>query len=167
MSAPAHEPRWTTSDLCDVREGAAQVAAPVFRSFGGRARFCGEIATVRCREDNSRVKEALATEGRGRILIVDGGGSLRCALLGDLIASSAVVQGWTGVVVFGAVRDTEQLASMPLGVLALAAVPRKSVRRGEGERDVVVTFAGVEFRPREHAYADADGLVVVREPWPS
>ena len=148
-----------TADLCDAHPGV-QVAEPVLRHFGGRRRFAGQVSTVLCREDNSRVREAVADPGKGRVLVVDGGGSLQCALLGDLLAEKAVANGWTGVVVNGCVRDTGRLAELPLGVMALAAVPRRSEKRDHGERDVGVRFAGTTFHPGDYLYADEDGLIV-------
>jgi len=153
---------WTTSDLYDAHGEELQVAAPGLRSFGGHVRVAGSIATVRCHEDNSRVKEQLATAGDGRILVVDGGGSLRCALLGDLIGASAVEHGWAGVVIHGAVRDVEALEQLPLAVFALASIPRKSVRRDEGQVGVTVSFAGVLFEPGAFLYADRTGIVVAK-----
>jgi regulator of ribonuclease activity A len=150
---------WATADLCDQHPEVA-VAAPVFRSFGGRRRFAGAIATLRCFEDNSLVRERLTEPGNGRVLVVDGAGSMRCALVGDLLGALGVKNGWAGVVVHGCVRDTAALGAMDLGVLALAAHPMKSVKRGEGERDVVVAFAGVMFRPGAWLYADEDGVIV-------
>ena len=151
---------WATADLCDDHAAEVAVAAPLLRSFGGRRRFAGTIATIRCFEDNSLVRERLAEPGGGRVLVVDGGGSLKCALVGDQLGVLGVKNGWAGIVVNGCVRDTAALGGMDLGVLALAAHPLKSVKRGAGERDVVVGFAGVAFRPGAHLYADEDGLVV-------
>ena len=148
-----------TTDLCDAHP-AVQVAEPVLRHFGGRRRFAGQVSTVLCLEDNSRVREAVAEPGKGRVLVVDGGGSLQCALLGDLLAEKAVANGWCGVVVNGCVRDTGRLAELPLGVMALAPLPRRSEKRDHGERDVGVRFAGVTFHPGDHVYADEDGLIV-------
>jgi regulator of ribonuclease activity A len=151
---------WATADLCDDHAAEVAVAAPLLRPFGGRRRFAGTIATIRCFEDNSLVRERLAEPGGGRVLVVDGGGSLKCALVGDQLGVLGVKNGWAGIVVNGCVRDTAALGGMDLGVLALAAHPLKSVKRGAGERDVVVDFAGVAFRPGAHLYADEDGLVV-------
>ena len=117
------------------------------------------MVTVKCFEDNSRVKELLATPGDGRVLVVDGGGSLRCALLGDMIAESAVNQGWAGVIVYGCIRDVDAIAELELGVQALASIPLKSVRKGVGEVDVPVTFGGITFRPGEYVYADNNGVI--------
>jgi regulator of ribonuclease activity A len=149
-----------TTDLCDEHGAAVQVAEPLFQSFGGRRRFAGPAATIRCLDDNSRVREAVAEPGAGRILVVDGAGSRRCALLGDLLGAKAVANGWSGVIVNGCVRDTAALAGMDLGVLALAALPRRSDKRGLGEREVPVSFAGVAVRPGDYLYADEDGLIV-------
>jgi regulator of ribonuclease activity A len=151
---------WATADLCDGHAAEVAIAAPLLHSFGGRRRFAGTIATIRCFEDNSLVRERLAEPGNGRVLVVDGGGSLKCALVGDQLGALGVKNGWAGIVVNGCVRDTAALGAMDLGVLALAAHPLKSVKRGAGERDVVVAFAGVAFRPGAHLYADEDGLVV-------
>jgi regulator of ribonuclease activity A len=149
-----------TADLCDAHTARVAVAAPIFRSFGGRRRFHGAIATLRCFEDNSRVREMLAEPGQGRVLVVDGGGSLRCALVGDQLGALGVQSGWSGVIVHGCVRDTAALAAMDLGVLALAPHPLRSVKRGAGERDVTVDFAGVSFAPGAMIYADEDGVLV-------
>lgn len=156
-----------TADLCDERDNL-HVADPIFRIFGKRRAFDGPIATVKCHEDNSKVREALEEPGEGRILVVDGGGSLRRALLGDMLGELAVKNGWTGVVVNGAIRDSDAINELDLGVRALATIPVKSIKRGDGQRDVSVSFAGVTFRPGEHLYADADGLVVApvgTQPW--
>lgn len=150
---------WTTPDLSD-RFPEVAVAEPLFRRFGGRAAFSGMIATVRCPEDNSRVRELAAMPGQGRVMVVDGQGSLRHALLGDQIAANAVRNGWAGLLIHGCVRDVEILATLPLGVLALAACPRKTEKRGLGEVDVPVNFAGVAFLPGSWLYADDNGVLV-------
>ena len=148
-----------TTDLSDAHP-AVQVAEPLLHHFGGRRAFAGPIATILCLEDNSRVRDAVGEPGEGRVLVVDGGGSLQCALLGDLLADKALANGWSGVVVNGCVRDTRQLGEIALGVMALAAHPRRSEKRGHGERGVPVRFAGVTFHPGDHLYADDDGIVV-------
>jgi regulator of ribonuclease activity A len=155
---PANDEQPATTDLCDANSGV-QVAEPVFRHFGGRVRFSGKVATVLCLEDNSRVREAVGEPGAGRVLVVDGGASMQCALLGDLLGEKAVANGWAGVIVNGCVRDTGRLGQLPLGVLARAAHPRRSEKRGHGDRDVPVRFAGVTFRPGDYVYADEDGLI--------
>ncbi len=149
-----------TADLCDRFESELEVCEPIFTDFGGRRSFHGRISTVQCFEDNSRVREALASPGEGRVLVVDGGGSQRCSLLGDKLAALAVANGWAGVLVSGCVRDVTKLAKLELGVRALSAMPRRSEKRGEGHRDVTLRFAGVSFTPGHWLYADEDGIVV-------
>ena len=151
---------FVTCDLCDDHPEDVRVCEPMFGQFGGRSAFGGEIVTVKCFEDNSRVKETLATPGAGKVLVVDGGGSLRCALLGDLIGDSAVVNAWAGIIVYGCVRDVDALGELDLGVQALASIPLKSVRKGVGEVNVPVTFGGVTFKPGEYVYADNNGVIV-------
>lgn len=152
--------QFATTDLCDEFWEAVRVAEPLFGDFGGSGTFFGRIETVRVFEDNVLVRAALEEEGRGRVLVVDGGGSTRCALLGDRLAAMAHENGWAGVVVNGCIRDSAEVAKLPLGVRALHAVPRRSDKRGSGERGVSVEFAGVSFAPGEYLYADADGIVV-------
>jgi regulator of ribonuclease activity A len=149
-----------TADLCDEHGDRVQVCEPVFHPFGGRRAFHGPISTVRCFEDNSRVKEAVESPGGGRVLIVDGGGSRRRALLGDKLGDAAVRNGWAGVIVYGCIRDSAELGRMDLGIRALGTMPLRSEKRGEGERDVPVRFAGVTFRPGEFVYVDEDGVIV-------
>ena len=153
-----------TADLYDHHADRLQVAAPGLRSYGGRPDCAGLVATVKVHEDNALVRAALERAGDGRVLVVDGGGSLRCALVGDMLAKLGVDNGWAGIVVNGCVRDVAVLATMPIAVWALASLPAKSVKRGEGQTDVAVRFAGVEFRPGAWLCADADGIVVSAEP---
>lgn len=152
-----------TADLYDKYAEKLQVCEPVFRHFGGLRSFHGRIATLKCFEDNSLVSEQLGQPGEGRVLVVDAGGSLRCAMFGDQLAQKAVDNGWAGVLMFGCIRDLEDIGTMPLGVLALAANPRKSIKKGAGAAGTTVIFAGVTFRPGEWLYADADGVVVSAE----
>ncbi len=152
------------ADLCDEYSDHLQIAEPLLRHFGGRLAFSGEIATVNVFEDNSLVRQALEEPGRGRVLVVDGPGSLRCALLGDILAGFAQTNGWAGVVVHGCVRDSAEIATMAVGVMALATHPRKSVKLGAGRRDEPVHFAGVTFTPGHFLYADHDGLILSEEP---
>ncbi len=149
-----------TTDLCDDHGESVIVLEPMFRGFGGNRRFCGPIATLKLFEDNALVRTVLSEPGGGRVLVVDGGGSLRCALLGDMIGEDAVKNGWEGVIVYGCVRDVDALGTLDLGVQALGAIPLKSNRRGEGQKDIAVTFGGVTFRPGEYVYADNNGVVV-------
>lgn len=149
-----------TADLCDAHEGKLRVAAPVFRSYGAKAAFHGPIATLKLFEDNGLVRKTLDMPGAGRVLVIDGGGSLRCALLGDQLAALAVRNGWAGVVVWGCIRDSQSIAAMDLGVLALATHPQKTVKKNLGDAEIPVNFAGIDFRPGEWLYADPDGLIV-------
>jgi regulator of ribonuclease activity A len=149
-----------TADLCDEHGDRVQVCEPVFHTFGGRRAFHGPISTIRCFEDNSRVKEAVEGPGAGRVLVVDGGGSRRRALLGDNLGRAAVNNGWAGVIIHGCIRDSAELGRMDLGLRALGTMPLRSDKRGEGERNVPVRFAGVTFRPGEFVYVDEDGIIV-------
>jgi regulator of ribonuclease activity A len=149
-----------TADLYDEYFAEVDVCLPILHNFGGVTAFCGPVATVKCFEDNSRVKEATAEPGNGRVLVVDGGGSMRCALLGDLMAAAAVQNGWAGLIIDGCVRDTLQLAEMDIGIYALASTPKKSVRLNEGSRDGMVEIAGVKFNPNDWVFADEDGILV-------
>ena len=155
---------YLTADLYDAHGDDLQVALPLFRDYGGRAEFHGPVVTLKLHEDNSLVRETLGEPGAGRVLVIDGGGSLRCALLGDNLARMAAANGWSGLVIHGCIRDSVEIAKLPVGVKALATNPTKSLKRGEGQRDVVVRFADVSFVPGCHLYADADGIVVSLEP---
>lgn len=138
-----------------------QVVDPgVFRDFGGLRRFVGPASTIKCYENNPLVREALGEQGNGRVLVVDGGGSMRCALLGDNLAGMAVKNGWAGIVINGCLRDSEDIGTMRIGVKAIAPHPVKSSKRDPGLRDVPVTFAGVTVRPGDWIYADMDGILV-------
>ncbi|HEX9773922.1 MAG TPA: ribonuclease E activity regulator RraA [Steroidobacteraceae bacterium] len=152
-----------TADLCDEYADRLQVCEPIFEAYGGLASFGGPISTVHCFEDNSRVKEAVESPGQGRVLVVDGGGSRRHALFGGNLGKAAVRNGWSGVIIYGCIRDSAELSDMKLGLRALGTMPLRSEKRGEGERDVPVRFGGVSFRPGEFVYADGDGIVVSRE----
>ncbi len=152
---------FSTPDLCDAHPELVQVVSGLhWHSYGGVEKFGGQIETVKCFEDNSRVKETLGEPGAGRVLVVDGGGSLRHALIGDLIAAKAAESGWSGIIVYGACRDVEVLAGIDFGVVALGSVPLKSVRRGEGQTGLPVSFGSVVFRSGDWVYADANGIVV-------
>lgn len=155
---------FATCDLCDAHEddtsGAFRVLPPVFRDFGAVARFSGPVATVRAIEDNSRVREAVNSAGEGRVLVVEGAGSVRRALLGGNLAAAAAQNGWAGIVVDGAVRDLAELRAAGIGIKALALTPLRSVKRGEGQRDIAIELQGVRVRPGDWLYADEDGIVV-------
>ena len=151
-----------TADLCDRFAAELQISESVFRDYGGKQRFAGQIATIKCFEDNSRVRDLVAEAGQGRVLVIDAGGSMRRAVLGDMLAQQAVDNGWSGAVVFGCIRDSFAIAQLALGVKALGTCPLRTDKRGEGQRDVPVRFAGVNFRQDEWLYADQDGLIVAQ-----
>ena len=153
-------PSFATADLSDAHDADVHVLPLQLRDFGGRLAFHGEISTVRAFEDNSRVREAVNEPGRGRVLFVDGGDSLHRSLLGDLLAQKAMENGWSGVVVLGAIRDTAVIATLDLGVKALGTVPRKTERKDQGERDVPLQVGDIVIRPGQWLYADTDGLLV-------
>ncbi len=150
----------TTSDLFDEHPGAASCATQL-RQFGGVRSFSGEVATVRCFEDNVLLRAQVSQPGHGRVLVVDGGGSFACALLGDNIAELAVSNGWSGIVVNGCVRDVGALAELPIGIKALGTNPKPSGKAGTGEVDVPVTFGSAEFTPGAMLHADDDGVIVI------
>ncbi|MBH8578660.1 ribonuclease E activity regulator RraA [Bisbaumannia pacifica] len=158
-------PQIVTPDICDAHP-EVRVLDPLFVNFGGREAFFGPIRTVKCFEDNSLVKQAVAEPGEGAVLVVDAGGSSRCAMLGDMLAEQAADNGWAGVVMYGCVRDVDVLAETELGIQALGAHPRKSEKRGEGSRDIPVTFAGVTLAPGQWLYADNNGILVAEAELP-
>lgn len=162
MTSLDDRPAAATADLYDERGDEVDSLSLQLHDIGGRIAFDGPIRTVRCHRDNALVKATLATPGDGAVLVVDGGGSLESALVGDLIAASAVENGWAGVIVHGAIRDREAIGRLPLGVKALGSNPRKSAKDGVGEIDVPVTIAGVAFLPGRRVWADADGVLVER-----
>lgn len=151
-----------TADLVDDIGPDVRSCDVQFRQFGGRSEFAGPISTVRCFEDNALLKSVLSQPGAGGVLVIDGGGSLHSALVGDVIAELARSNGWAGLVVNGAVRDAAALRGLDIGVKALGTNPRKSTKTGAGERDVEITLGGVTFVPGEIAYSDDDGIVVVK-----
>lgn len=157
-----------TPDLCDEFENelgtTLRVVVPMFKRYGARPSFSGSIVTLKLFEDNSLVRTLLGEDGKGKILVIDGGGSMRCALVGDQLAILAQKNGWEGVVVYGCIRDSADINAIDIGVRALDTHPRKSVKRNVGERDLVVTFGGVDFRPGEFLYADEDGILVSERP---
>lgn len=150
-----------TCDLSDAHPETAQVCETPLRDFGGRVRFSGPILTVRCFEDNSRVKELSLTPGEGRVIVIDGGGSGRRALVGDIIGADLVKNGWAGVIVNGVVRDTGLLSTFDLGVKAIGTIPRAPLKRGGGVVGEEVAFGSVVWRGGDVAFADEDGVVVL------
>jgi len=160
---------FATCDLCDAHEanladGSLAILPPVFKAFGQRTRFAGPARTLKVFEDNVLVRAALETPGEGSVLVVDGGGSLRCALVGGNLGELAQKNGWAGIIVNGCVRDSEELNQCDVGIRALATHPRRSVRKGLGEKDLVVDIAGVAVRPGDWVYADADGILIAQMP---
>ena len=161
---------FVTCDLLDNHEDKdLSVISPSmdgksFKNFGGHHTFGGQVVTVKCFEDNSRVKETLATQGDGKVLVVDGGGSMRCALLGDMIAQSAIDNGWAGVIVYGCVRDVDDMAEMDIGVMALGCIPRKSNRRDEGQTDLEISFGDLTLNSGMFVYADNNGIIASDKP---
>jgi len=151
---------FTTADLCDRYPELVRLVAPVFRSYGGIQCFSGAVETVQSFEDNTLVRSTLETEGKGRVLVVDGGGSLRCALLGDQLGRLASQRGWSGVLINGCVRDSVELARIPLGIRALNTAPMRSSKTGSGSVGAKISFAGVEFVPGKFLYADPDGILL-------
>ena len=153
---------YSVPDICDEFIQEITVLEPLFANYGAKLKFSGEIVTIKCFEDNSLVRDAVGTPGGGRVLVVDGGASLRHALLGDLLAARAVENGWQGLLINGCVRDVEVLANLDLGVRALNSHPVKTEKRGEGQRDVPVFFAGAQIHPGQYLYADTNGIVVAK-----
>ena len=159
---------FATCDLCDEFDGQPdinlRVLAPLFKSYGAHKQFSGQIETLKVFEDNSLVRETLASPGNNRVLVVDGGGSMRCALVGDLLGELGVKNGWAGLVVWGCIRDSAVINTQKIGLRALDTHPRKSVKKGLGERSITVTFGGVSFVPGDWLYADEDGVLISEKP---
>ncbi len=153
-----------TTDLCDAHSDLLKVAEPIgFKDYGGKKIFHGEIVTLKCFENNPMVRSTLETAGEGKVLVVDGGGSMRCAMLGDMLGGEAFKNKWNGVIVYGCVRDSADLAKIEIGVKALNTHPHKSSKTVMGDKDIPVRFAGVTFIPGEFVYCDEDGIVVSKE----
>jgi regulator of ribonuclease activity A len=154
-----------TADLCDAyaEKTQVQIAEPIFRIYGGQSSFSGQITTLKIFEDNTLVRTVLERRVTNRVLVIDGGGSHRCALVGDNLARLAVDHGWNGIVVYGCIRDSAEINEMPIGVRALHTHPLKSRKRGIGEQDILVTFASVNFKTDHYIYVDPDGIIVAAE----
>ncbi len=157
---------YVTPDLCDAFPNQVEVVEPMFRNFGGRSSFGGEIVTVKCFEDNSKVKELVDTDGTGKVMVVDAGGSMRRACLGDMLAEKAVSNRWQGIIMYGCIRDVDVIVKLDIGVQALGSHPMKTDKRGVGDIDIPVTFGGVTFTPGHYVYADNNGIIVAPEPLP-
>ena len=151
-----------TADLCDVHASELTVLWPMLTSYGAKRAFEGVIATAKVHEENKIVREILTQNGTGKVLVVDGGGSLRSALIGDKIAQLAIDSGWEGVVVNGCIRDSAAIRNMPVGLFALGTNPTRPAKNGFGQRDLAVSFGGAKFVPGEYLYADEDGIVVAK-----
>jgi len=156
--------KFKTADLCDEFEGQVQICEPMLRMYGGRDQFCGEIFSIKCFEDNSLVREQVNSPGKNRVLVVDAGGSIRCAMFGDQLAAAASKNNWAGIVLYGLIRDSADIAQMDIGVAALGTIPIKSVKRGVGASGGDVRFGGIIFRSGEFCYADVDGIICSSEP---
>ncbi len=154
----------STPDLCDAYPDLVRVLDPIFTNYGGKTSFGGKIVTVKCFEDNSVVKESAGKPGKGKVMVVDGGGSLKKALLGNLIARTALNNGWEGFIIYGSIRDVEPISGMKIGVKALNSIPLKTERKGAGEENVQITFGGVTFKPGEYVYADSTGIIISDDP---
>lgn len=155
--------KFTVPDICDEFHPKLQILEPLFKSYGGRKKFYGEIVTIKCFEDNSKVKQTLATDGSGKVLVVDGGGSLRCALLGDMLGAMAAENGWQGILINGCVRDVEILRTIDIGVSALNSHPLKSNKRNEGQLNLSLYFAGANLIPGHYLYADENGIILAKK----
>ncbi|KOO13260.1 regulator of ribonuclease activity A [Vibrio xuii] len=155
---------YNTSALCDIYLEQVDVVEPMFSNFGGSASFAGQITTVKCFEDNGLVRELLEQDGLGRVLLIDGGGSLRRALIDAELASLAEENEWEGIVVYGCVREVDELEDMSIGIQALASIPVGATAQGVGEVDVPVNFGGVTFLPEDYLYADNTGVILSQEP---
>ena len=153
----------STPDLCDQYPDLIQVVEPMFSNYGGRERFGGEIVTVKCFEDNSCVKKLVATEGHGRVMVVDSGGSMRRACLGDMLAEKASVNGWSGLIIYGCIRDVDEIMATDIGVQALGSHPMKTDKKDIGEIGISISFGGVTFNPGDYLYADNNGIVVASQ----
>ena len=149
-----------TADLCDEFDNEVQVAEPLFSDFGGIIEFSGQIHTLKAFEDNTLVRAALESPGDGKVLVIDAGGSLRCAMVGGNLGKMGEQNGWSGIVVNGCIRDSEEIADQAIGVKAIATNPRRSVKKGAGDDNIPVQFASVTFRPGDYLYADEDGIIV-------
>tara|TARA_R110002072_G_scaffold298816_2_gene473270 strand:+ start:15543 stop:16013 length:471 start_codon:yes stop_codon:yes gene_type:complete len=149
-----------TPDLCDEYPDLIQVLSPMLQNFGGIDSFGGEIVTVKCHEDNSVVKEQVGLPGQGKVMVVDGGGSMRNALLGDMLAEKAAENGWEGLIIYGCIRDVDIIRQIRLGVQAISTNPRKTEKRGIGDLNIPVTFGGITFMPGQYVYADNNGVIV-------
>jgi len=155
--------KFKTADLCDDHSDDLIILNQQFNSYGKVDSFYGQISTVKCFNDNSKVREAVNSEGSRKVLVVDGNASTDCALLGDMLAEAAVKNNWSGIIVNGCIRDSDVIANIDLGVFALSTIPLKSVKKNIGDRDVMVNFMGIDFNPGDYIYADLDGIIISKK----
>jgi regulator of ribonuclease activity A len=155
---------FNSNDLYDEYLESIQVASPIFKNFGGRKKFYGQIHTVKAFEDNTYIKEAFEEDGTGKVLVVDGAGSLRAAMMGDQVAALGKKNGWEGIIIFGCIRDSVDVGKLDFGAKALATIPRKTIKRQQGIRDITVHFADVCFTPNHYVYSDEDGILISDKP---
>jgi len=155
---------YNTSALCDIYLDQVDVVEPMFSNFGGCASFAGQITTVKCFEDNGLIRSVLEEDGNGRVLLIDGGGSLRKALIDAELAVLAEENEWEGIVVYGCIREVDELEDMSIGIQALASIPVGAAKQDIGEIDVPVNFGGVTFLPEDYLYADNTGIILSQEP---
>lgn len=156
-------PKLATADVCDALDDDAQLLPSAYKSYGGRSDFAGSAVTLRTLDDNSLLKNLVQTAGEGQVIVVDGGGSSRMALLGGNLAADAASNGWAGIVIHGCVRDLHELCAEDIGIMALGSCPRKSVKRDRGELNVEIAIGHVVIKPGYWVIADADGIVIARE----
>lgn len=152
----------STSDISDRLYPEIQYLDSMFKSYGSKINFSGRIVTIECFEDNSLVEEALKTSGNGSVLVVDAGGSMNCAILGDKRIADAIQNEWQGIIVNGAIRDSAIINKMSIGIRALGTFPRKSIKKGVGKNNVIVSFSNVKFIPNQYLYADEDGVIITK-----
>jgi len=153
----------TTCDISDKLHPNVQYLEPVYKNYGAKTSFSGRIVTVKCYEDNSLVEVALKANGKDSVLVIDAGGSMNCAMLGDKRAADAIKNEWEGILVHGLIRDSATIKGMEIGICALGAYPLKSIKKGAGDSNLIINFSGVTFTPGEYLYADEDGVIVVKE----
>lgn len=153
-----------TSELCDLYAEQVDVVEPIFSSFGGVSNFYGKVTTVKCFESNGLIAEVLEENGEGRVLVIDGGGAVRRGLIDEELAQLAVDNGWEGIIVYGAVRQIQQLENLDIGIHALAPIPVSADESSAGESDIPVNFGGVTFFPEDYIYADLTGIILSQEP---
>ena len=152
----------STCDISDKLHPEVQYLEPIYKSYGVKTSFSGRIVTIKCFEDNSLVEEALKQDGKDSVLIIDAGGSMNCAMLGDKRAADAICNNWQGIIINGLIRDSALINNMPIGIRALGVCPLKSNKKGVGEKNLIVNFSNVKFTPNQYLYADEDGVIVTK-----